>query len=102
MRDLASLDQHARDQAFADRREALADAADQLRRLARTSWRRPLATFGLGIAGSAVALAHGNPIAAGLTTAGALLGLHRQADPASAYTYLFRAQDHLSQRTTGP
>ena len=102
VRDLASLDQHARDQAFADRREALADTADQLRRLARTSWRRPLTTFGLGIAGSAVALAHGNPIAASLTTAGALLGLHRQADPASVYTYLFRAQDHLSQRTTGP
>lgn len=97
VRDLAGLDQHARDQTFIDRREALADTADQLRRLARTSWRRPLATFGLGIAGSAVALAHGNPIGAGLTAAGALLGLRRRADPASAYTYLFRAQDHLSR-----
>jgi hypothetical protein len=96
VRDLASLDQDAREQALLDRREALADTADQLRRLARTSWRRPLATFGLGIAGSAVALASGNPIGAGLTAAGALLGLRRQADPASAYTYLFRAQDRLS------
>lgn len=96
VRELAGLDQGARDQAFSDRREALADTADQLRRLARTSWQRPLATFGLGIAGSAVTLVHGNPVGAGLTTAGALLGLRRQADPASAYSYLYRAQDHLS------
>lgn len=99
VRDLAKLEQPARDQAFIDRRDALADTADQLRRLARTSWRRPLASFGLGIAGSAVTLAYGNPIGAGLTAAGALLGLRRQADPASAYTYLFRAQDHLSRGT---
>ena len=97
VRDLASLDKTGRDQAFADRREALADTADQLRRLAGTSWRRPLATFGLGIAGSAVSLASGNLIGAGLGAAGALLGLHRQADPASVYTYLFRAQDRLTR-----
>jgi hypothetical protein len=96
VRDLAGLDQDARDQAFLDRREALADTADQLRRLARTSWRRPLATFGLGIAGSAVTLAAGNPLGAGLAAASALLGLRRQADPASAYFYLFRVQDRLS------
>jgi len=87
--DLATLDRTGRDQALADRREALADAADQHRPLARTSWRRPLATFGLGVAGSAVSLAAGNPVAAGLGAASALLGLRRQADPASVYTYLF-------------
>lgn len=96
VRDCAGFDQDARDEAFADRRDALADTADQLRRLARTSWRRPLATFGLGIAGSAVTLATGNLIGAGLGAAGALLGLRRQADPASAYSYLFQAQDQLS------
>jgi hypothetical protein len=52
VRDFAALDQDGRDQAFSDRRESLADTADQLRRLARTSWRRPLASFGLGIVGS--------------------------------------------------
>ncbi|MFC3690253.1 hypothetical protein [Aquipuribacter hungaricus] len=98
VRDLADLDQDTRDQALTDRREALADTADQLRRLARTSWRRPLATFGLGIAGSAVSLAAGNLPAAGITAAGALLGLRRQADPASAYSYLFQAQERLSGR----
>ncbi|MBE1468183.1 hypothetical protein [Kibdelosporangium phytohabitans] len=98
VRDLASLDPKEQEQAFADRREALADTADELRRLARKAWRRPLATFGLGIAGSAVSLAAGNPIPAALTAAGALLGFRRQADPASAYTYLFRAQERLNRR----
>jgi hypothetical protein len=95
-RELALLEPAARETAFADRREELADAADALRRLARKAWRRPLATFGLGLAGSAVALGAGNPVGAGLTAAGALLGLRRQADPASAYTYLFQAQSSLS------
>lgn len=98
VRDLASLDQDGRDRAVLDRREDLADHADQLRRLARTSWRRPLATFGLGIAGSAVSLASGNLLGAGLAAGSSLLGLRRQADPASAYSYLFRAQDRLSGR----
>ncbi|MGB3441105.1 MAG: hypothetical protein WBA97_20340 [Actinophytocola sp.] len=97
VRDLATLDRTDREQAFADRREALADTADQLRRLARKAWRRPLASFGLGIAGSAVSFVSGNLIGAGLGAASALLGLRRQADPASAYTYLFRAQDRLSR-----
>lgn len=96
VRDLAGLNQDERDRAFVDRREALADHAHELRRLARTAWRRPLATFGLGIAGSAVSLAHGNPFAAGLSAAAAVVGLRRQADPSSAYAYLFRAQAHMS------
>ena len=98
VRDSAAMTEQDREQAFLDRREALADMADELRRLARASWRRPLATFGLGIAGSAVTLAFGNPIGAGISAAAALLGLRRQADPASAYTYLFQAQQHLSER----
>lgn len=101
VRDLSGLDQEARNEAFFDRREALADTADELRRLARTSWRRPLATFGLGIAGSAIALGSGNPAGAGLTAASALLGVRRRADPASAYTYLFRAQEQLSRGQPG-
>jgi hypothetical protein len=98
VRDLASLDPVARDEAFLDRREALADAADELRRVARTSWRRPMATFGLGIAGSAVALAAGSTLGAGLSLAEGLLGFDRRADSSSAYSYIFRAQEHLSRR----
>ena len=98
VRDLTLLDQTQRDEALLDRREALADAADDLRRLTRKSWRRPLPTFGLGLAGSAVTLASGNSIGAGITVASALLGLRWQAEPGSAYTYLFQAQAQLSAR----
>lgn len=45
---LAGLDQDARDRAFVDRRDVLADTAGQLRRLARTSWRRPLPPLASG------------------------------------------------------
>jgi hypothetical protein len=55
--ELAHLDEPARDQALMDRREELADAADALRRLARTYWRKPLAGFGLGLPAP-----HGQPI----------------------------------------
>jgi len=95
VRDAATLTRPDRQQALLDRREELAGAADEIRRVARKSWRRPLATFGPGIAGSAVTLAYGNPLGAGLTAAAAVLGLHRQADPASAYSYLFQAQQQL-------
>jgi hypothetical protein len=94
-RELASLRGATRQEAFADRREELADTADYLRKLARRSWRRPLATVGIGLAGSAVSFAAGNPAGGALGGIGALLGLRRQADPASTYTYLFRAQDRL-------
>jgi hypothetical protein len=81
VRDLASLDREDRQRAFADRREALADTADQLRRLARKSWRRPLASFGLGIAGSAVTLISGNPVGAALGAAGARSGFVAKPTP---------------------
>jgi hypothetical protein len=97
VRELSVMEMEERDEAFMDRRETLADHADQLRRVARHAWRRPLATFGLGIAGSAVSATHGNLIGAGLSAAAAVIGLRRQADPASAYTYLFRAQDRLAR-----
>lgn len=82
-----------RESAFADRREALADAAAELNRHARRAWRRPMAGFSLGVGGAAVAIATGNPVGAGIAFAGGLLGLKRQADPASAYSYLFCFED---------
>jgi len=97
VRGQATLEEDAREVAFADRREAIVDAADELRRLARKAWRRPLASFGLGIAGSAVALSLGNPIGAGISASAALLGLQRRADPATAYSYLFQVQERLSR-----
>lgn len=91
VRSVSTADPTTRDEAFADRREALGDAAADLNRHMRAAWRRPMASFGLGIGGAAVALASGDPIPAGIGFASALLGFKRQADPSSAYTYLFRA-----------
>lgn len=91
VRGVSTADPADRESAFADRREALGDAAAELNRHMRSAWRRPMASFGLGIGGAAVALVAGNPVPAGIGFASALLGFKRQADPSSAYTYLFRA-----------
>lgn len=96
VRELAPLEVAEREQALADRREAMADAAEELRTKARKAWNRPLAAFGLGITGSAVSVAVGNPLGAAVSAAAALLGLRREADPATVYSYLFKAQDDLS------
>lgn len=96
VRDLAPLDPAEREQALQDRREALTDSAQDLRNKAQKAWNRPLAAFGLGITGSAVSVAAGNPIGAAVTAAGALLGLRREADPATVYSYLFRARNELA------
>jgi hypothetical protein len=96
VRDLAPLQPLEREQALRDRQEALADSAEELRVKARKAWNRPLAAFGLGITGSAVSVAAGNPIGAAVAAAGALLGLRREADPATVYSYLFKVRDNLS------
>jgi hypothetical protein len=98
VRHVAVLDDDSRAEAFADRREAIADHAHSLRRLSRKAWNRPLAGFGLGIGGSAVNLFAGNLPGAILAGAGGLLGLKRQADPGSAYGYLFGVQQQWSGR----
>jgi hypothetical protein len=101
VRSVSIADEKDRETAFVDRREALSDAAAQLNKHARTAWRRPMASFSLGIGGAAVALATGNPIGAGIAFAGGLLGLKRQADPASVYTYLFSAERQWPPRGRG-
>lgn len=95
--ELAGLDEQARERAFVDRREELADAADDLRRLARTHWRRPLASFGLGLAGAAWSAHQGDFPAALLQLGAGLLGLQGMPDTGSAYSYLFTAQRRLGR-----
>jgi hypothetical protein len=93
--ELAGLDEQARQRALVDRREELADAADDLRRLARTYWRKPLAGFGLGVAGATWAAHQGDFPAALLQLGAGLLGLQGLPDTGSAYSYLFTAQRRL-------
>jgi len=55
-----------------------------------------MASFSLGIAGVAVALSVGNLPGAAIAAAGGLLGIKRQADPGTAYAYLFNAERDLA------
>ena len=100
VREIGTLEARDRASALVDRHEDLADTAEDLRKLARRSWRRPMASFSLGIAGAAVALAAGNLPTAAIAVGGGLLGLRRQSDPGTAYAYLFRAQRELSAFTS--
>jgi hypothetical protein len=93
--ELAGLDEPARKRAFVDRREELADAADELRRLARTYWRKPLAGFGLGLAGAAWTAHQGDVPTALLSLGAGLLSLQGLPHTGSAYSYLFTAQRRL-------
>lgn len=86
-----------RESALLDRREELADEADRLRRLARKSWHRPLARFGLGAAGAAWSLTEGNIPGALLSLGGGILGALPDKFHSSAYSYLFNAERSLSR-----
>jgi hypothetical protein len=99
VREMSVLGPKGRDQAIADRRAELVDIADNLLQTSRKAWKRPTLALTLGIAGAAVSLASGNPIPAGIAFASALVGFKRQADPGSAYSYLFKARDTLSSRS---
>lgn len=95
VRAASDLDERERAEALLDRQEALIDTAYELRRLSRKAWRRPMASFGLGIAGASVALAAGNLPGAALAAGGGLLGLKRAADPGTAYAYLYGVKGQL-------
>jgi hypothetical protein len=88
--ELAGLDEPARKRAFVDRREELADAADELRRLARTYWRKPLAGFGLGLAGAAWTAHQGDVPTALLSLGAGLLSLQGLPHTGSAYSPVHR------------
>jgi PAS domain S-box-containing protein len=84
-------------QGGADRREALTDAADQLRRLARQSWGTSLAQFVLGVGGAASSAISGNIAGTALSVADTVLGIRRQTDPGTAFTYLYRVNKHFAR-----
>lgn len=82
------------------RREELGDAAETLRRTARTTWRLPLTTCALGIAGSAAVSPYENLSSAMQYAAATFLGACRRSDPGSAYCYLFEVRDQLSRTSS--
>lgn len=89
--ELSCMSKEERELAYEIRQDELNDLANDLRRRARKSWRRP-ASFALSLAGSVLS-ALTSPIVEVIRAAGSLAGHERQNGfNAGAYSYLFRAQ----------
>lgn len=95
--ELGLLEPDEREARLIDRREELADQADDLRRTARRWWRSPLGTFALGAAGASW-LAAGplhDPIGGALALAGVALAAISGQRTATAYSYILEARRAL-------
>jgi hypothetical protein len=90
--ELSRLPAQERKTAFSARQTELDDIASDLRKKARQAWKKP-ASFGLTLAGAAIAGASGHPVAAALAIGAAVLRYEgtKKAD-AGIYSYLFQAQ----------
>ena len=89
--ELSRMPEEEQELAYEMRQNELNDLANDLRKRARKSWKKP-ASFALSLAGSVLS-ALTSPIAEVLRTVGSLTGHERQKEPnAGAYSYLFRAR----------
>jgi Family of unknown function (DUF6236) len=98
--ELGLLAPDEREARLLDRREELADLANNLRRTARRQWRRPLATLSLGAAGASW-LAAGplhDPVGGALALAGSILGLASAQPAATAYSCILDARHTFGSR----
>lgn len=95
-RELSLMPEQDRTAAFQDRQSQLDDLASDLKRKARSAWKRP-ASFALGLAGASWTYTTGNPIGA-LLAAGALVlrGAGSDQHEAGAFTYLFAAHEQYA------
>ncbi len=96
MVELAETAEPERANLIVDRRQELADTAHDLQRTARRAFARNLATWSLGIAGSAWSYRAHDPLGLALTAGGLAAGLlpGGAAQP-SAYSYIFQAAHQL-------
>jgi hypothetical protein len=95
--ELGLLEPDEREARLFDRREELADQADELRRTARRWWRSPLGSFALGAAGASW-LAAGplhDPIGGVLALASVALAVISGQQTATAYSYILEAKRAL-------
>ena len=89
--ELSRMSDEERELTFEIRQDELNDIANDLRKRARKSWKKP-ASFALSLAGSVLS-ALTSPIVEVIRAAGSLAGHERRDDPTTgAYSYLFRAQ----------
>ena len=97
VRQLGLLEPEERAALLIDRREELADLADSLRRAARKWWRRPFGSFALGGGRRSLAgrrTTH-DPIGGALAMADTMQGLASDQPTATAYSYIFGAEQSL-------
>ncbi len=88
--ELSRMEEEEREIAFEIRQNELNDLANDLRRCARKSWKRP-ASFALSLAGAVIS-AMASPVAEAFKTIGSLTGSEsRSGIDAGPYSYLFRA-----------
>ena len=96
MMEIGSMDDLERQDALATRNAELVDAAEDLRRISRTWWRRPVATMGVGIASAVWTASHGDTASVVLSLLGGIVGSAglrpRMQGP---YSYLFEARRSL-------
>jgi len=87
--------------AIAARRAELKDRRARLRRIGRQSFKGQSISLGLGLAGAAWTLAHGDTwgaaIAAGQIAAAATISKSSLSSIGAAYTYIFRAANELAR-----
>lgn len=90
-------DPSARDQLFLERRDELAEAAYDLRRLARKRFRRRLGTWSLGFAGGIWGIVGSDPLGVALGAASQVLDLLPSPNHVTAFSYLFSAEKLMSK-----
>lgn len=93
--EISALPVEDREASLIDRHLELADEADRLKRLARTWWRRPVATIGVGMAGAVWSGAQGDWASSIISLLGGIVGAGGKPDARSAYSYLFKAQSKI-------
>jgi hypothetical protein len=93
----AAEDPAQRETLLVDRQQELADAAHELRREARSAFRKHLAAWLLGIAGAAWDISQKDPLGLALAGVAALIEmLPGDSDRADAYSYVFAVQHQFS------
>jgi hypothetical protein len=97
--ELGSVDSAAeREVLLNERRDEIADAARQLQRTARHAFGKNLASWALGLAGGAWAVATGDPIGLALSSVALLPGFVPGVQQATAYSYLFAVRNEFRPR----
>ena len=89
-----------RESLLLERRQEISDAAHELQRRTRLAIGKNLASWSMGIAGAAWALAGHDPLGIALTAAGLVPQMIGDREQVTAYSYLFSAQRQLRGATS--